>query len=299
MLSFTKQRGIGLLEVMLVIAVMGVIIVSGLSLYQTRTRDFFANKTALQMQEWLQAAMAYYSDHGGWPSGADPLKTLVVANYMPSQDGMTKITNPWGQEYTATIKSTPGQGNGNFIVSTVIPTTAEVKENYRQALATQIAAHLPTGTSISSSAGYTITAATPPPAGGNSNPSGIIGVTYLENGAKWTSMQTQTNPCPAGQQLQVFTGINTFTGWPDVRPGHFSVQPIYSIHTDYNVTGNKALENDVIDVNHQTPTPLSPQMNERTLAIAACVQSPSTMNSSTLKNLKSNSQTSVNPLYRF
>jgi len=78
-----KERGFTLLELMLVIALIAAISLVGLSVYRQQLLNFQIDKTALQLQQWLQAGQAYYQDCGFWPD--------------PNQRGMAQLL---GQEIT-------------------------------------------------------------------------------------------------------------------------------------------------------------------------------------------------------
>ncbi len=89
---YNSYQGFTLLELLLVIAILGVLATFSLSLYQQETSRFKIEKTALQMQQILQAATAYYTQNNQWPSNcADP----NFNNYLP----VGSSVNPWGNNY--------------------------------------------------------------------------------------------------------------------------------------------------------------------------------------------------------
>lgn len=88
--------GFTLLELLLVIVILGIIGSMGIALYQRSAIDVKVQKAALQMQQILQAASAYYTDNDCWPNSTTCKNNPPsFNNYLP--DGMTN--NPWGQAY--------------------------------------------------------------------------------------------------------------------------------------------------------------------------------------------------------
>jgi prepilin-type N-terminal cleavage/methylation domain-containing protein len=94
-MTTAKLRGFSLLEMMLVIAIMAVISVAGLSYLRERVVNAKINKTALQMQQWLQAAIAYHNDTKKWPENVNSLlpdaQDPTKAYYMPADSQYS----PW------------------------------------------------------------------------------------------------------------------------------------------------------------------------------------------------------------
>lgn len=81
MWKINKQRGITLLELLLVIAVLAAMSVAGISYLREKALNAKIDKTALQMQMWMQAAIAYHHDNGKWPTSADV--QAMMPTYMP------------------------------------------------------------------------------------------------------------------------------------------------------------------------------------------------------------------------
>lgn len=128
-----SQRGFTLLELLLVLAIMASLTVAGLGWYRHRVAQAKVVKTGLQMQQLLQAGMAYYVDHRVWPSSVSKLQ-----DYLPQ----LHVNNPWGNDasspYHYQIISEP---NARYLqLKTWLPTTGVING---QAMAQQIAARLP------------------------------------------------------------------------------------------------------------------------------------------------------------
>lgn len=76
------QRGISLLEVMLVIAVSAVIVIYIASFIKNRTSQAAIQQTSSDMQRWLQASSSFYVHNKRWPEN---LEVLVNAGYMTQE----------------------------------------------------------------------------------------------------------------------------------------------------------------------------------------------------------------------
>lgn len=64
------RYGFTLLEMLLVLAIIGVLAVMGVNYLQQRTMALRVDKTAADMQQILAAALAYYVANGKWPNSA-------------------------------------------------------------------------------------------------------------------------------------------------------------------------------------------------------------------------------------
>lgn len=150
--------GYTLIELILVTAIIAAIAVLGLAAYKQKVMNMKIDKTALQMQMWLQAGMAYYVDNGEWPGkdtpdqGAKNAQELITQGYMPelSNNGNTnnKASNPWGKPYLVKVVQSSSEGNNprsNFLeVDTTIP--ADIGPESSK-IAEMIAARVPAGKS--------------------------------------------------------------------------------------------------------------------------------------------------------
>lgn len=121
--ALIKPRlGFTLIEILFVIALIGVITAFSLSAYQKKAENTKIDKTALQIQQLLQAGTAYYNDNGCWPNDENPsCPASNFGDYLPF--GTTSIDNPWGQPYNYRPTSTKNL----FEVTTVAPNTAIAK----------------------------------------------------------------------------------------------------------------------------------------------------------------------------
>lgn len=75
----TKERGFTLLELLLVLALASILALGAMSMYQIQLRNFKADKTSLQMQQWLQAGMSFYVDCNQWPTDSKQDPNIVEA----------------------------------------------------------------------------------------------------------------------------------------------------------------------------------------------------------------------------
>lgn len=109
------KLGFTLIEILFVIAILSVIASLGISVLQQRAQQAKIERTALQMQQLLQAGMAYKSDSvkQEWPT-CDPQQTPDFDKYRPT--GL--MGNPWGYSYTCG-KNDP---KVTFIVKVKVPT---------------------------------------------------------------------------------------------------------------------------------------------------------------------------------
>lgn len=134
-----SQRGFTIIELLLVIALIAAMSVSGIALFQQRTTQLKIEKTALQIQQWLQAAMSYYVDNGAWPTDVSQLlqdaNNSTKAYYLP----LSVANNPWGYAYSIQ----PIQNNRLIEVTVNVPV---FNAGNLLAYAQRIAARLPNAT---------------------------------------------------------------------------------------------------------------------------------------------------------
>ena|SRR3989338_1611900 len=94
----TKINFIGftLIEILFVIALIGVITAFSLSAYEKKSENTKIDKTALQIQQILQAATAYYNDNSCWPGNCSGSNIANFSDYLPFGENPK---NPWGNAY--------------------------------------------------------------------------------------------------------------------------------------------------------------------------------------------------------
>lgn len=96
-----KKAGFTLIELLFIVIIFGVFMALITSAYQQRAINYKINKTAIQMEQILEAAIAYHEDYGSWPTTPNP-PTDFLNYYLPAGSS----TNPWGQPYTYTLNNT-------------------------------------------------------------------------------------------------------------------------------------------------------------------------------------------------
>jgi prepilin-type N-terminal cleavage/methylation domain-containing protein len=127
-MNFKKSnKGVTLLEVLLVLAI-GTVILSMLLTYTTqKSEQTRRDKTIIQMQQILNAGLAYYTNNGQWPvtivGGAytrTPLvgSALITQNYLPSNNAT--VTNLLGGACDSTYQLDVNPTTGVFgVIATV------------------------------------------------------------------------------------------------------------------------------------------------------------------------------------
>src|SRR5689334_14827622 len=101
-----KTRGFSLLEMLLVLAISSSLIILLLNYTTQKSDEMRRDRTALQMQQILDAALTYYVNNSAWPvtCGTATWRTLslantpnLVPNYIPN---MTNMNNPYGNVFS-------------------------------------------------------------------------------------------------------------------------------------------------------------------------------------------------------
>ena len=103
--NITKRLGFTLIELLFVIAIIGVLASIGMTLSKQQAQKTKIEKTALQIQQILQAGQSYYADNKCLPDD-----NSVAAPVNPILSGCTNITNPPAFSNYLPIGSTNASG---------------------------------------------------------------------------------------------------------------------------------------------------------------------------------------------
>ncbi|MFU8797382.1 MAG: type II secretion system protein [Gammaproteobacteria bacterium] len=92
-MQLKRVSGFTLIELLFVIAILGALSVTGIVYYQQRMQNQKIEKTVAQIQQWLQAGVAYREDTGEWP---EKITDLTDPNkpYIPNPKTAAD-SNPW------------------------------------------------------------------------------------------------------------------------------------------------------------------------------------------------------------
>jgi Tfp pilus assembly protein PilE len=119
--SSYKSIGFTLIELMLVAALIAALSVIGVNAYRQQLVNFQVDKSALQMQQWLEGAVAYYVQNNKWPqlpanqpAGCTSINQILEATAASNPCNVptpvvtyitagSMDTNPWGGTYTLTV----------------------------------------------------------------------------------------------------------------------------------------------------------------------------------------------------
>lgn len=88
-----RFKGFTLIEMLLVLVIISVLIYASIGYVQQRALQLRYDRTSTQMQQILNAGLAYYVFNGTWPSQMSDL-TTGTAVFLP-----TGMKNPWGDDY--------------------------------------------------------------------------------------------------------------------------------------------------------------------------------------------------------
>jgi len=218
-------HGFTLMELLFVIAIISVIAMAGMSFVQQRAQETKIEKSVLQIQQLLQAGMAYYIDNGCWPIKGAPQPPGCKAVNPPPFEGdngyipVGGTVNPWNKTYSW------GRTNNLFWVA--VDSTSD-------SIAQRIAGKLPNATTQKTTQDCTATttdscvyAQTTIPAQVSGNPPIFVAahgflkyITFLQDTTtdpNWYYAQSQktspaVNNCPPGYSpgIDVTTGAYEF-----------------------------------------------------------------------------------------
>jgi type II secretory pathway pseudopilin PulG len=134
--------GVTLIELLFVIAVMGILGTTGILFYQQYTQNQKIDKTINQMEQWGKAGMAYYTRSKKWPASTGE---LIQSGYMPEESDKL---NPWCSGIGCYTVTPPTIGN-RFAITAKINAAAGIRD--------MIAARVPYGISNNSNGTITTT----------------------------------------------------------------------------------------------------------------------------------------------
>lgn len=135
-----KQGGFTLIEMLLVMVIISIIIYAMVGYVQSRAEQTRIDRTTLQMQQILNAGLAYYIDNGQWPK--NNAMTDLQGVYLPPTT--VPFVNAWAQPfsiYAYPVQSPPPSNPTGFFVFTKI--TSATTSGSANAAATAIAGLLP------------------------------------------------------------------------------------------------------------------------------------------------------------
>lgn len=231
-----KTQGYTLIEVLLVITILAILSSLAILTYRKNTENNRIDKVSLEIQEALEAAMAYRSEENQWPTAnkilpncipINPLSDKFITTYLPNKN----YTSSYGTNLCWSVDSA-NQTNSLFWVALRIP-FSDPLQNYT--VARQIAAKLPNAATMSDPNKDPLTdVCTPtsptcyvraeivlPSISANQPTNNIVGMGYCDpkqNGDQPGSNKNITCrqespkdhytiqfPCPEGTQGQVYT----------------------------------------------------------------------------------------------
>jgi type II secretory pathway pseudopilin PulG len=148
-----KVKGFTLFELMLIIAVASVLTVGALSMVRIRSKHVVADQTVIVIQQWLQAAIAYYADNQTLPQDSEKIKAVLQGHYMPDKVG---TLNAWGEPYVLsfdgkmiTVKTLVPADVGSLLQSSL--PLASLTDSNARAGKKELSVHAPAPTSSDSS----------------------------------------------------------------------------------------------------------------------------------------------------
>lgn len=141
MSELNKSKGVTLVEILLVVSIISAILYMGIGYIQQRTLSAIVDRTAIQMQQILNAGLSYYVNNAEWPAD---LATLQTDNYLP-----VNMSGPYGTTYEAAVSPA---NNSIFVVSLTLPQTITGVK----AIGLSIAGKLPLSSSTTDGSGDTL-----------------------------------------------------------------------------------------------------------------------------------------------
>lgn len=293
-LNLKNSKGFTLLEMTLVLVVAASILVMILGYVTQKSTELRRDRTSLQIQQILNAALAYYVDNGTWPvpqctaggggGGGNcgcgswfDLTTLQQSGYLlPST---ASLVSPWGQGYLVSCNdkvTTGGGGGGGSATTKQITGTFSVQTNVTNPNeAVIIAGRLPFGF-VSDSDGSALSpptagscTLTPPYAntctmvlssvsipGQNLNNARSINFAGIYNNGACVPAPV----CPGGMKPQIFVTPTQVNGNWNINNSSalYPIESFAAFARGKNYAGDPGLNNEVFDcevvTNPPTPT---------------------------------------------
>lgn len=113
-----KQKGVTLIEILLVLAIMASLLILASGYMSSKISESRRDRMVLQMEQILNAGLAYYVNNGAWPGAGvvDSNNELEKNGYLPNTG---TIMSPFSYNYVVSSNTT----NGTFSLCTTIPGT--------------------------------------------------------------------------------------------------------------------------------------------------------------------------------
>ena len=141
-----QQRGFTLIEMMLVAVIISMLIYAGLNYTLQKTQQMRNDRASLQMQQILNAGLAFYVANGAWPNDMACLQGLGGTDLGCSNSSTQYLPNPfvspWGQNYSI-ASNTTNSAIGPQLLYVYTPITAQTAAGAAYANARIIAGTLP------------------------------------------------------------------------------------------------------------------------------------------------------------
>ena len=123
--SRSAIKGFTLIEMLLVMAVIAAIMVGIATYSQQKMAQLRQDRAVLQIQQILNAGLAYYLNNTNWPTSlADDLQgdgtVTHPGGYLPGPSSLVKIVNPWAGDYVIGHTTSTSAPNALFAVCTTL-----------------------------------------------------------------------------------------------------------------------------------------------------------------------------------
>jgi len=280
LINAKKAKGFTLLELMLVLVLLTTLAMAGLAMYQIQLRNFRVDKTALQMQQWMQASLAFYVDCHKWPDplvdpqimqkmmGSDVLTSDDCANpnyidkirvYMPAGSDQN---GPWMNRYEIV-----GGSALNNSPSLTLRTNIGQYSNSLYNSGKMIAARLPVGNVFAAGRDVIVRASVVEPASAivDNSRGFILNMQVVQANTVSNVKKPQDSDCPTGMKATLTYALSSIQSGQDpyIKPW-FSLYGLYQGLPDVSAVNNQ---------NYITPQ-LKPRGNCSTLGDCSAIMNP-------------------------